>query len=798
MTRSRAWSLSLWLLLLALSGLVVVRARYSADLSAFLPRSPSATQQLLVQQLRDGLASRLILIGIEGADAATRAQVSHALAATLRARPEFISLSNGEAASEKQDREFIFQHRYELSGALTPERFGADGLRAAIADNLELMASPAGLLAKSLFVSDPTGETLQVIDQFQSLAQPRHEQGVWSSADGARALLIAQTRAVGSDTDAQARALALIRAAFSASLRALDGATAPPRLLLSGPGLFSVEARATIEHEALRLSLLSTTLIVTLLLLVYRSVATLLFGLLPVASGALVGVAAVALGFGVVHGITLGFGVTLIGESVDYSIYLFVQSRLGHVAPEDAAVRSLWRTIGLGVLTSVCGFASLLPSSFPGLAQLGLYSISGLIAAAAVTRFVLPQLLPVGLRIADLRPLGAAAARCIARLRLPPAAAVALALLWALVLLHARDRLWNRDLSALSPVPPAAQALDASMRSDLGAPDIGTLVVVNANSEQAALLLSETVGARLDALIGEGVIGGYDSAARFLPSQATQAARLASLPAAAPLHERLTAPAASLGLRPEALQGFEQQAAAARTATPLTRADLNGTSFALAADALLWQRDGLWHALLPLRAVAAPAAGGDARDTGDIDVARVRAAVATIAPGQVLVMNIKQELDALYGSYLAEAVHLSLAGLGAIVLLLLIALRSPARTARVIAPLLLAVLAVGAGFALAGTRLTILHLIGMLLIVAVGSNYALFFDRRAADRDHAALPLTLASLLIANACTVIGFGVLAFARVPVLSALGATVAPGTLLALLFAALLAPRTLMASP
>ena len=38
--------------------------------------------------------------------------------------------------------------------------------------------------------------------------------------------------------------------------------------------------------------------------------------------------------------------------------------------------------------------------------------------------------------------------------------------------------------------------------------------------------------------------------------------------------------------------------------------------------------------------------------------------------------------------------------------------------------------------ALAGIRLTILHLIGMLLIVAVGSNYALFFDRRAADRDR--------------------------------------------------------------
>jgi hypothetical protein len=67
------------------------------------------------------------------------------------------------------------------------------------------------------------------------------------------------------------------------------------------------------------------------------------------------------------------------------------------------------------------------------------------------------------------------------------------------VLYHDRERLWNRDLSALSPVSAAAQALDASMRADLGAPDIGTLVVVNADSEQAALQLSEAVGARLDA-----------------------------------------------------------------------------------------------------------------------------------------------------------------------------------------------------------------------------------------------------------------------------------------------------------
>jgi predicted exporter len=788
MIRTRVLALSLWLLLLALALIVVARARYSADLSAFLPRAPSAAQQLLVQQLQDGLASRLILVGIGGADAARRARVSRALASTLRARAEFASVSNGEDASQELDREFVFRHRYVLSAAVSPARFSVDGLRAAIADTLELVASPAGLSAKPLFVSDPTGETLQVFDQLQR-AEPRRDFGVWSSADGARALLIAQTRAAGSDTDAQAQAIALIRTAFAATA-ATSPASAPDRsqahaatatplqLLLSGPAVFAVDARVTIEHEALRLSLLSSALIVSVLLLVYRSLPTLLIGLLPVACGALAGVAAVALGFGVVHGITLGFGVTLIGESVDYSIYLFIQS------PPERTV--LWRTIGLGVLTSICGFASLLPSSFPGLAQLGLFSISGLAAAAAVTRFVLPQL-PLRLKVADLAPLGAAAARLMARARLPLSLAAGLALACAALLFHDRDRLWNRDLSALSPVSAEAQALDAAMRADLGAPDIGDLVVVNADSEQVALQWAEAVGGRLDALVEQQVIAGYDSAARFLPSDHTQAARQASLPAAQPLRSRLAAVAAGLDLKLDALQPFEQQLGAARTAAPLTRADLDATSLAVGAAALLWQRGGGWHALLPLRSnPAAP-----------IDIERVRAAVAAVAPGHILVMNIKHELDALYGSYLAQALHLSLAGLGAIILLLLVALRSAARAARVVAPLLLAVLVVAAGFALAGTRLTILHLIGMLLIVAVGSNYALFFDRCAADRSPYTLPLTLASVLIANVCTVIGFGVLAFARVPVLSALGATVAPGTLLALLFAALLAPRRLLAA-
>jgi predicted exporter len=274
-----------------------------------------------------------------------------------------------------------------------------------------------------------------------------------------------------------------------------------------------------------------------------------------------------------------------------------------------------------------------------------------------------------------------------------------------------------------------------------------------------------------------------------------QAMRIASLPDSATLHQRVIAATATLPLRPEALGDFVQGVETARGAAALERDALAHTSMALALDALLWHHGENWFGLLPLRADRSSAAGRGPAG-GDIDIERVRATLADNPAGTVLALNMKQETDALYAGYLHEAVRLSLWGLGAIVLLLSLALRRPARIARVIAPLVLAVLVVGAALIAGGVQLTILHLIGLLLIVAVGSNYALFFDR-GTSADTADLPLTLASLLIANACTVIGFGVLGLSNLPVLSALGTTVAPGTLLALWFSAWLAPRGLFAA-
>src|SRR5690606_39262287 len=175
--------------------------------------------------------------------------------------------------------------------------------------------------------ADPVGDTLRLLQGMAPQEAPAKREGVWFSADGRRALLVVQTRAAGFDIDAQEEAQAGIRAAFDAARENVP--TAHARLLVTGPAIFAIKSRASIKHDAARFSLLATVLVSALMLVVYRKLRVLVLMLLPVATGALAGIAAVSLGFGAVHGVTLGFGATLIGEAVDYAMYVFTNTEAG-------------------------------------------------------------------------------------------------------------------------------------------------------------------------------------------------------------------------------------------------------------------------------------------------------------------------------------------------------------------------------------------------------------------------------------------------------------------------------------
>src|SRR5689334_17596881 len=84
-TKGRATLLLAWIALVGLLGLYVQRElKISGDLRLFMPSPKTPVERLLLEEVGEGPASRLLLVSLKGANADALAQSSQALTATLR------------------------------------------------------------------------------------------------------------------------------------------------------------------------------------------------------------------------------------------------------------------------------------------------------------------------------------------------------------------------------------------------------------------------------------------------------------------------------------------------------------------------------------------------------------------------------------------------------------------------------------------------------------------------------------------------------------------------------------------
>jgi predicted exporter len=75
-----------------------------------------------------------------------------------------------------------------------------------------------------------------------------------------------------------------------------------------------------------------------------------------------------------------------------------------------------------------------------------------------------------------------------------------------------------------------------------------------------------------------------------------------------------------------------------------------------------------------------------------------------------------------------------------------------------------------------GVELNLFHLIGLILAAGLGLDYGLFFEH--AGDNHADQLRTLHGLLVCSLMTLLVFSLLAWSSIPVLRAIGSTVALG--------------------
>ncbi len=187
---------------------------------------------------------------------------------------------------------------------------------------------------------------------------------------------------------------------------------------------FSSAAQGAVAGLALSLALVVVWLFLGLRSwrLIVPVVSTLLLGLLVTTGFA-------ALAVGTLNLISVGFAILFVGIAVDFSIQFSVRFREMRLSAPDAqtALVMTGERVGRQVLVAGCaaaaGFLAFVPTSFRGVAELGLIAGAGMLIALVCTLTFLPAMLALCRPVADGREVGIAALapvdRAIGRIRVP-------------------------------------------------------------------------------------------------------------------------------------------------------------------------------------------------------------------------------------------------------------------------------------------------------------------------------------------------------------------------------------------
>ena len=577
-----------WLLLAALAAFVSSHIRVSGDLRDFMPPAQTDDQKLLMDEIGNGPASQLLLVAIGGASEEQLAKLSTSLTQALKNDTNFARIINGANADLQLDSSLL-PYRYLLSPTLDNETFDAKFLHDELQERVADVASPAADLLNDLLPRDPTLEVLKLAQRWMPAKAPAVRDGVWFSPRG-EALLLAQTTGAAFDPGAQTAAIADLTEKFHALP---DVGTA--QLTISGPGYFGAKLAATTRGEAERLSGIGTLGFLVLLLVAYRSPVVIALVGLPLASGALAGLAAIALAFGDVHGITLAFGFTLLGVAQEYPIRVFSHRQAD--VPIQQSVAAVWPLLRLAVVSACIAYLAFFVSGVPGLQQLAVFTIVGLLVAGMATRWGLPPLLPTRFHDPATLPFIERVRAWIARVPRPRAMPWIALIVAVAAIAFAPTPLWQNDLSALTPISAAELQREGELRDALGAPDIRYLLVLEADSADGVLALSQRIAPRVEQLVASHAIDDVELPSRYLPSIATQLARQKKLPERAALSASLDEAMRDLPFQPGTFAPFLDDVEKARTLPPLTLDAFSKTPFGTRLQAMLTQRGQRWFGL---------------------------------------------------------------------------------------------------------------------------------------------------------------------------------------------------------
>lgn len=544
-----------------------------------------------------------------------------------------------------------------------------------------------------------------------------------------------------------------------------QAAGAGVQTLFAGGAIFSAEGRAAGEQEARLMSAAGIALTLLLLFVVVRSIRVLAV-LLPVAAGMLCGLAGCLLFFDSVHILTLVIGTSLVGVLIDLPLHWMAPALLVSGWRPAPAMRQVLPAYALSLFVTVSGYLVLWLAPLPVLQQTALFSAFALAGACLASALWLPVLF----RGWQPRPAGWVAA-AVARIMAATGAWRGCRLCWLLglaILLSGLARAnWHDDIRQwISVSPQWLQQMQAVGRLG-GSMAGGRFLVLEADDDDALLGRDAEVAARLQRLVADGQLAGFQSLSQWVQPRARQAALRQWLAGLAE-QPQAWAPLRALGVPDQAVRAALLQLAAS---APVGL-----------AESLSGELGRAWQALY-LGQLDDPARPGQRRVAamlrldGLSDPAVLQDLLAQ-QPGLRMV-DRPARLNQLFRETRDSAIRLKLASYAGAALLLWLML-GWRRGTRVLAVPLAAAAATVALQSWLGLPVTLFSVFGLLLVSAIAIDYAVY-----AQGDSQAPAGRMAGMLLAALTSMISFALLGLSSTPAVAGFGMTVTIGIFLSLIF-------------
>jgi predicted exporter len=778
--RARVISLALGLAIIVLGVWTFSSLPIRHDVTQFVPSTDDRELAEIAREVLASELSRTIVMTLKAEDEARSIDAARILASRIREIEGVDWVRSGPP--EEIDRAF-----YEL---YFPRRFAffADGeeqARARLSDpalreTVERLArevsGPLSIVVRRMAPEDPLLSFVDHLHRLQGMAAggPRIVENQLVSEDG-WALIIFASEASTFDTSRTGPLLSAIDAA-SAEVNAEFGG----RLQIQQSGIhrFALRAESEIRNDVERISTLSTLGVVLVFLVLYRSPRFLLLGAIPLAVGTVVATAACRLAFGGVHGITFAFGSSLLGVGIDFVSH-YVNHQVLEPDPNGplATMRKVWPGLALGAATTIAGLAGLGWTSFPGMREMALFAAVGVTAALLSTRWMVPAWMPEQPKVPQItRAASNWAARFYSQLQTHPRPFLLLPLIAIFAIVIGWPRLeWIDDIRALNHADPALLAEDNAVRARIAQGEAGRFVIATGRDDEEALIHAEAAHRVLEEARERGALRAFRSIHPFLRSERTQRAVARAIAESPELPARMNAALDSEGFASEMFEPFAS--AISETPPPLRYRDLAGSPIAdLVRPFRVELRDGRIGYLSFVEGVSdASFLHTELDDIEGVDY-----------------FDQAEFLNAAYGTFRARTIELLSVGLLVVLGMCVARYRSLRLGIATIAPAVLASASALGWLGIMGEPANLMHLVGALLVLSMGEDYAVFLLE--VRDDPRGVATALVGIVMASLTTVLSFGLLALSSHPAMRALGLMASIGVGLAFL----LSPVALLISP